>query len=329
MAFNSRFIRNIILVAADQGADPIFLSEPVGMSLSEMNRPDQPVHFEAYNQLMKRVVEQTQNPHIGISVSQQLHLSTAGLVLQLMQSSATIREGLEQVCAFYQLGCSSLPMSLEGNTLLVQHHPLWRAHSELAYQQTLEGAISFLLKAFNTLSHGQLHLKQLELDYDWKDQRFLESTFHCALKKGPEVRLEFQAGDLDQSIHTADQELLQNLVDFAQRKLEKRNKPIHWSEKVNHLLLQHLPESLSQEQVAGMLALSVRSLQRNLKQEGSQFRNLAEQNKMEFARIHLESKGGSVKELSFALGYSQTSAFSRAFKRHFGRSPADYLSVID
>ncbi|UTW61469.1 AraC family transcriptional regulator ligand-binding domain-containing protein [bacterium SCSIO 12741] len=329
MAFNARFIRNIILVAADQGASVPLLVEPIGMTLSEMNQPDQPVEFEAYNQMMERALEQTNNPQFGISVSRGLHLSTAGLVLQLMQSSSSIREALEQVCAFYQLGCSSLPMKLEGNVLKISCDKLWRNHSERAYQQTLEGAILFLLKAFDTLTHQQQRPKRITLDYPLANREALERSFQCSVATGGEVNLDFQPGSLDQVIETADQEMLQNLVAFAERKLAKMNPTKSWTDRVNRLLLQHLPESLNQDQVASMLALSPRGLQRHLKEEGAQFRRLSENNKMEFARIHLKTKAGSVKELSYVLGYSETSAFSRAFKRHFQESPAQFIQAND
>ena len=73
--------------------------------------------------------------------------------------------------------------------------------------------------------------------------------------------------------------------------------------------------------VARALNLSVRSLQRRLNYEDTSFRDLLETLLMEFAKKEIMKKKYSLSELAYILNYSDLSAFSRAYRNHFGVAP--------
>jgi AraC-like DNA-binding protein len=73
--------------------------------------------------------------------------------------------------------------------------------------------------------------------------------------------------------------------------------------------------------VARRLATSARSLQRRLQQEGSSFRAVVDDARLDLARVYLGEKNLSIADISYLLGYSDPAAFTRAFKRWTGRSP--------
>ena len=72
--------------------------------------------------------------------------------------------------------------------------------------------------------------------------------------------------------------------------------------------------------IAEQLAVSERTLRRRLESEGLTLRELADDVRRERADAMLAS-GSSVKETAFALGFSEPSAFSRAYKRWTGTRP--------
>jgi AraC-like DNA-binding protein len=80
---------------------------------------------------------------------------------------------------------------------------------------------------------------------------------------------------------------------------------------------------VSDEKVARKLYLSVRSLQRKLKQAGTSFRRLLDRTREELARQYICDRGVDLTEIAFLLGFSEHSAFSRAFKRWTGQTPSD------
>lgn len=69
--------------------------------------------------------------------------------------------------------------------------------------------------------------------------------------------------------------------------------------------------------------MSVRSLQRKLQQSGTSFRQLLDQTREELARQYICDRGADLTEIAFLLGFSEHSAFSRAFKRWTGQTPSD------
>jgi AraC-like DNA-binding protein len=75
------------------------------------------------------------------------------------------------------------------------------------------------------------------------------------------------------------------------------------------------------EQLAANFNTSTRSLQRQLRAEGTSYQELASDCRMSLAAYYLESGRHRVKEISQLLGYNEVSAFSRAFKRWTGKAP--------
>ena len=74
------------------------------------------------------------------------------------------------------------------------------------------------------------------------------------------------------------------------------------------------------EVVAQRLGLTARSLQRRLKDESTSFADLRDAVRRELARRYLDD-GLAIAEISFLLGFSEPSAFFRAFKRWTGEAP--------
>lgn len=81
---------------------------------------------------------------------------------------------------------------------------------------------------------------------------------------------------------------------------------------------------LSDAAVADKLHLSSRTLQRRLKAQGTSFKALLTEVRTELADQFLRENRHSLSEIAFLLGFSELSAFSRAFRRWKGVSPSQY-----
>jgi AraC-like DNA-binding protein len=91
------------------------------------------------------------------------------------------------------------------------------------------------------------------------------------------------------------------------------------------LITEALPSGIpSIIQVAEYLGLSARTLNRRLADKGLTFRELVQNIQQDEARNLLRNPGLSMGEIAFQTGFSEQSAFNRAFKRWTGLSPADY-----
>jgi AraC-like DNA-binding protein len=80
----------------------------------------------------------------------------------------------------------------------------------------------------------------------------------------------------------------------------------------------------SLSRVAKKLAMSPRSLQRQLQEYGMKFKKIVNDTRRQSAQIYLKDRKNSLTEIAFLLGYSEASAFNRAFKRWTGLTPSGY-----
>jgi AraC-like DNA-binding protein len=78
--------------------------------------------------------------------------------------------------------------------------------------------------------------------------------------------------------------------------------------------------------VADTLALHRRTLNRRLRAEGTKFRRLAAETRFEIARQLLIDTSVPMVQVALAIGYSEASAFTRAFKRWSGEPPSEWRS---
>ena len=84
---------------------------------------------------------------------------------------------------------------------------------------------------------------------------------------------------------------------------------------------------LSMETVAEALAMSTRSLQRELRRRGCSYSDIVQRIRIQRAREWLDRTCTPVVEISAALGYSDAANFTRAFRRVTGVSPRQYRHV--
>lgn len=82
------------------------------------------------------------------------------------------------------------------------------------------------------------------------------------------------------------------------------------------------------ERVAEQLGLAPWSLQRRLRDEGVGFTQLVDEVRKDMATHYLKQPQLPISQLAFLLGYSEISAFSRAFRRWFGVSPSQWRQQV-
>ena len=80
----------------------------------------------------------------------------------------------------------------------------------------------------------------------------------------------------------------------------------------------------NQETIAQSLNVSLRSLQRKLNDEDTNFKTLLESTRRELALHYIRETHRSLGEITYLLGFSEPSNFTRAFKRWTGVSPIAY-----
>ena len=84
--------------------------------------------------------------------------------------------------------------------------------------------------------------------------------------------------------------------------------------------------NLKIDELAEIADMSTRSLQRNLTENCSSFSQIMQEARFETACMHLDNLNMKIKDVAAALGYANSTHFSRYFRRHSGISPRQYRS---
>jgi AraC-like DNA-binding protein len=91
------------------------------------------------------------------------------------------------------------------------------------------------------------------------------------------------------------------------------------------LLLRRAPEAaLTAEQIAERLHLSVRTLHRQLKEEGASLQDLKDEARREHAVELLRKSTRPIKQIAAAVGFASEKSFARAFRHWTGLSPLEF-----
>jgi len=327
MPFNGRFLHNTILQSASRGAEYDKLINKTGCTAEELLEENSKVDYSNFNSTFELALQQVDDPLLGIHISQTMNLSAAGLITQLAQNSSTIKEAIQYACEYAMLGCESLPMRLHETEytyeLVYYNDQTWRHDSEITFQHTLEGSISFLLKQFEVLTNKKFTPIKVTLDYQPRvNFKKMEKYFNAPVFiRDYRNSIVFKKQDLNTRISSADHELLKHLVRFAEDRKDKLLERDTIVQQASKIIIDTLPDRAMVKDVARALNLSVRSLQRRLNYEDTSFRDLLETLLMEFAKKEIQKKKYSLSELAYILNYSDLSAFSRAFRNHFGVAP--------
>jgi AraC-like DNA-binding protein len=128
----------------------------------------------------------------------------------------------------------------------------------------------------------------------------------------------------DEPLSTANRQLagtLDNILAAQLAALTKDNIPARCKSSV---LEQLTSGELSEDDMARQLHMSRRTLQRKLAESSTTYQKLVDDTRRDLALRYLEDAGKSITDVTFLLGFSGQSAFTRAFRRWTGMSPTTY-----
>jgi AraC-like DNA-binding protein len=141
--------------------------------------------------------------------------------------------------------------------------------------------------------------------------------------------IEFDAALLDQGHMPQKGELYTVLESLAERKLSRVTREGGHAERLRDYLVSNaLAQRPQMDAVARSLGISVRSLRRRLDEEGVSYTSLLNEARATVAKRMLEDSSRSIYETAYAMGFSDPSAFHRAFKRWTGMTPTQYRESL-
>ncbi len=141
----------------------------------------------------------------------------------------------------------------------------------------------------------------------------------------PRDELVLAAADLRELMHGADPGLLPILLQHADACVAKLSLDDDFTRKVKRVVIASLSSGdVTVEHIARKLGSSPRTIQRRLQDHGLSFKEVVESARFSLAKRYLGDPSLSLTETAFLVGYSDLSAFSRAFRRWAGRSAIEF-----
>jgi AraC-like DNA-binding protein len=133
----------------------------------------------------------------------------------------------------------------------------------------------------------------------------------------------------ERQVPAADQRLYRILQQYMERVLNEMPREDDLLTAVRKAIAELMREGTPKlAQVVKKISMSPRTLERRLKEHGLAFKKLVDDTRRRFALNYIRDRKNTLAEVAFLLGYSEVSAFNRAFKRWTGSTPLDYRRKI-
>lgn len=152
-----------------------------------------------------------------------------------------------------------------------------------------------------------------------------EAFLGCRLRQGTSYVVRFSAVDATRPFLTMNVGMWDFFEPALQARLSKLDANASISERVRAVLLDMLPTGQSSvEEAAQRLALSTRSLQRQLGKDGIHFRDLLGDVRRDLACHYLRHSELAMGEIAYLLSFEDANSFLRAFKAWTGYTPGAF-----
>lgn len=321
----SSWIRSICQTVRGYDIDPLPFMEQAGMDTKLLNIPDARYSVPSVRRFWLLIIEATGDPLLGLRVGQEIQASTLHGLGLCMMSSASLSELLMLFVRYGKVISTTMQMSLEHNrngTTLV----LKTIEGSEPMSAARLAAIAFIFRQACSLSQHEVVPEKVSLTLPaHADQTRLDHYFHTAVQLGAaQDAICFRYADTIEPYAGANPQLVahnETLINQYLCQLARSDFSSQVLSRIHATLSRGEPKLAD---IATLLNLTPRTLQRRLEEEGHTFNELLDNERKHLAHDLLAHSDRTITEISFLLGFSDPSNFSRASKRWFSCSPLQH-----
>lgn len=301
-----------------------------GLGEEDLRSPDRRIPRSCSLALWRAIAAITSDPTLPVRFGQAVRPDALGVLGYLMQHAGSLGQLMEFMHRFQALSQSRAPIRLERSTDTVEiAQRLMNEEVRLRYPP------EFVISSFTAIirnaigeswSPRAVFLQHPEVPW----ARVCRQVFRCPVHfAASDSGLAIATADLDLPIGSHDPHLRSYLTEAAERHLQAPGSRPPWTARVLGLLADSdVGKEPDLAAVSQRLGLGSRSLQRRLRQEGARYSELVEGVRIGRAKRLLLASDLHVGEIAIRLGYSDTAAFSRAFRRWVGMAPNAWRNAV-
>ena len=297
-----------------------------GLDHSALDHPDGRIPYSALARLLDRSARSTGCDHIGLLAGRLIHLSDLGLVGELVRNSPTVGQGLEALTVYQHLNSEGgLAFLLKRGDYVDLGYAPYRVGGAAVAQvcdAALATAMNIMLELCGPawkpyevfLPHAKPHDVSQHRAFFKVVPRF---DAECSVLRFPARDLERKVPDADPEAHHRCEQLARSVgaPEFMQQVYRG----------LRRLMLENRH---SGDDLARMLFMHRRTLNRRLKAEGTTFQRVLDEVRFDIARDLLSNSNAHLDDIAATLGYAAVTPFMRTFRRWSGTTPGQWRRSV-
>ncbi|MDV7145570.1 AraC family transcriptional regulator ligand-binding domain-containing protein [Tropicimonas sp. TH_r6] len=312
-----------------QGHPVVWLLRKAGLCPKELEQDTPSVPFRMVVTLWEEAARLTGDDFFGLHFGTMEKPSVATPLFYFVRSAETVLQLSEMLTRFGQVlgaGVEYYPERLETHGELA-----WRIHvpPETTGRQTVEHSVADILTGLRVASGQRIHPRKVLLQSPSpRKTSELQRVLGCPIEfNAPHNAIRLRPSTLDLPLLTADPHLKALMAGHCEAILSK-TQAISLSRQVEIHVLKHSGVCWPRQvDVARHFGMSCRSFVRRLSDEGTRFRELSAKLREDLALSLVRETDQQMAQIAGRLGYSDSSAFSAAFRRWHGQSPRQMRAI--
>jgi len=330
--FSVAIVRDIIQYVAAQGIEVNRLYAAANIDPAWLNNPDLQVSGEILKYLWREAVKLTGDRYLGLHIGEAFDLAAIGIVGYVLLNCQTYHQVLEKLSQYTRLFSQGVAIrhTIADGWVYCDCQIVDNLNNYLIDepQQPIESTFAALMTATQQLTGKYLPATAIWFQHPCpEDCSEHERIFQTTVRFSQAVnRIVFDANCLNWLVRSANPHLLSVFEHHAATMLTAQ------TQGYTHQVMAKITQQLQGEvptikAIARSLTISVRQLQRELQAENTSYQQLLDKSRREMALQHLQNPETSIHDVAFLLGFSEPSAFHRAFKRWTGQTPRSYRTA--
>ncbi|APR75390.1 Transcriptional regulator, AraC family protein [Minicystis rosea] len=322
----ARPIIGVIAAAEALGLDAAEACRRAGITPAALAVPDAIVPVDSAIALWRALEQQHCAPGLGVAVAERMPVGVLGFVYHSVHASETLRDACRRVTRYNRLVAGPMRITLkergEEAALVYETRPAV-ATLPLA---SAEYFLMLVLRMARSALGAELVPREVRFVHaEPAAASRLAEAFGAPCRFGAErAELVLARSDLDRPVPSGDAQLARWLDvqgDTQLEAAERTDAAARVRAAVRVALSRGEPRL---EEVATTLRMPPRTLQRRLSVEGTSFAAVVDDVRRDVALRMMAGSAVPIADCAFVTGFSELSAFYRAFRRWTGATPAEW-----
>lgn len=317
-------LRGVRQVVTELGGDPDDLARRCGLPAAALDSDEILVEDLAIALLLETAAVELGCPDLGLRVAEHQDLDMLGPVAVAVRNAATTTQALEMTSKYLFFHSRSIEITVvpdprgdDDDVLGIRFG--YRDEDQLIPPQSVDLVLLFLHRAMRSVLGGDYGLLSVELPYplNTAEEHYTALFGAPVMPSSPVAALRVPATLLGAPISGGDQTLQQLALGYLDQHVPVDRRG--YADRTREVLRRSLDTGTSSlAQVAGLLAVSPRTLQRGLSGEGTSFAEIRDEVRREVAARLLTTTEIPLYQIASAIDLGDATTFSRYARRWWG-----------